>query len=41
MGAKPQQQWLIEAGADDSIRKPIDPTRLLARMRAMLRRAAA
>ena len=32
---------LIEAGADDYIRKPIDPSRLLARVRATLRRAAA
>jgi DNA-binding response OmpR family regulator len=41
MSAKPKQHWLIEAGADDSIRKPIDLTRLLARIRATLRRAAA
>jgi CheY-like chemotaxis protein len=32
---------LIEAGADDYIRKPIEPTRFVARIRAALRRAAA
>jgi DNA-binding response OmpR family regulator len=31
---------LIEAGADDYVRKPVDPTRLVARIRATLRRAA-
>lgn len=31
---------LIDAGADDYLRKPIDPTRMLARVRAALRRAA-
>ena len=30
---------LMEAGADDYIRKPIDPTRFVARIRAALRRA--
>lgn len=30
--------WL--SGADDYMRKPIDPSRLLARVRAALRRAA-
>ena len=32
---------LMEAGADDYIRKPIDPGRLVARVRGALRRAAA
>ena len=32
---------LIDAGADDYIRKPIDPTRMLARVRGALRRSAA
>jgi CheY-like chemotaxis protein len=31
---------LIDIGADDYIRKPVDPTRLLARVRAALRRVA-
>jgi DNA-binding response OmpR family regulator len=30
---------LIEAGADDYIRKPIDPPRFIARVKAALRRA--
>jgi DNA-binding response OmpR family regulator len=32
---------LMEAGADDYIRKPLDPSRFLARVRATLRRAGA
>ena len=32
---------LMEAGADDYIRKPLEPTRLVARVRSALRRAAA
>jgi len=32
---------LMEAGADDYIRKPVDPPRFLSRIRATLRRAAA
>ncbi|HEY2954049.1 MAG TPA: ATPase, T2SS/T4P/T4SS family [Candidatus Eisenbacteria bacterium] len=32
---------MMEAGADDYIRKPIDPARLVARVRGALRRAAA
>ena len=30
---------LLEAGADDYIRKPIEPTRFLARIKAVMRRA--
>jgi DNA-binding response OmpR family regulator len=30
---------LIEQGADDYVRKPIDPTRFTARVKAVLRRA--
>lgn len=30
---------LIEDGADDYIRKPIDPVRFIARVKAVLRRA--
>jgi len=30
---------LMDAGADDYIRKPIDPPRFLARVKAALRRA--
>jgi DNA-binding response OmpR family regulator len=32
---------LIDRGADDYLVKPVEPTRFLARVRAMLRRAAA
>jgi two-component system KDP operon response regulator KdpE len=32
---------VMEAGADDYVRKPVDPPRFAARIRAALRRAAA
>lgn len=35
------EEKLIDAGADDYIRKPLDPPKLLARVKAALRRAAA
>ena len=35
-----RESELIEIGADDYIKKPVDPPRLLARVRAALRRAA-
>jgi CheY-like chemotaxis protein len=35
-----RESQLIEIGADDYIRKPVDPPRLLARVRAALRRAS-
>ena len=35
-----RESELIDIGADDYIRKPVDPPRLLARVRAALRRVA-
>lgn len=35
-----EEPILIEEGADDYIRKPIDPARFVARIKAALRRAA-
>jgi len=35
-----RESELIEIGADDYIKKPVDPPRLLARVRAALRRAS-
>jgi type II secretory ATPase GspE/PulE/Tfp pilus assembly ATPase PilB-like protein/CheY-like chemotaxis protein len=37
---KDRESELIDVGADDYLRKPVDPTRLLARVRAVLRRSA-
>jgi DNA-binding response OmpR family regulator len=37
---KDSELAVMEAGADDYLRKPLDPPRLLARVKAVLRRAA-
>jgi type IV pilus assembly protein PilB len=39
-GSDSSEGAVMDAGADDYIRKPIDPERLLARVRAVLRRAS-
>ena len=35
------EEYIMDAGADDYIRKPIDPARFIARVKAVLRRAGA
>ena len=39
-GTEEMEAELMEEGADDYIRKPLEPARFVARVRAALRRAA-